>query len=369
MKNKKILSLIIASALCISFTACKNDNKKEKTEKASSTSESSSESSNSSEADTTEENDESSAEDKDDKKDTTEKIDANDYFDSDMPSPALWKVSDTDSDNVLYMMGTIHVAVDNTFPMPDYIMDVYNNCDGIAVEYNVKDLQSNMKELMQFQSAFVYTDGTDITDHISEEAFETAKSYLSSAKIYNKLINSYNAAYWMSLITNAQVMNIDNLSTEGVDMHFINLADKDGKEVVNIEELSAQIDALGSYSDELVDYYIKAMSEKDNTTITEEAADELAGIYNLWSDGDIDKLAETYDMEADDTIPQELVDDFNKSEELLLTVRNNNMAEKAAQYIENGDNLFFMVGALHFAGDDGVDDLLEDMGYVVERIK
>ena len=38
------------------------------------------------------------------------------------------------------------------------------------------------------------------------------------------------------------------------------------------------------------------------------------------------------------------------------------MAEKLRIY-KDGKNYFFMVGALHFSGDKGVDDLLEDMGY------
>lgn len=363
MKPKKILSLILISALCLSCTACNKNSDTKKSDKSSSVSESSEESKDDSSDNSSENNDSSS-----DKKDKIEKVDINDYFNNTSPNPALWKVTDNDSDNVLYMMGTIHVAGDNTFPLPDYVMDVYNGCEGIAVEYNVKALQSDLKELMAFQSAFVYTDGTDITNHISAEAYEIAKNYLKDAGLYNKLFNSYNAAYWMSLITNAQIMNIDNLSTDGVDMHFINLADKDKKQIVNIEKLDAQIKALGSYSDELVEYMIMELGEEDSTTITKDSAEELATLYNYWADGDIDKLAEESDIDEDSSIPQELIDDYNKSEELILTSRNKVMAERASQFIENGDNLFFMVGALHFAGDEGVDDLLEDMGYTVERI-
>ena len=38
------------------------------------------------------------------------------------------------------------------------------------------------------------------------------------------------------------------------------------------------------------------------------------------------------------------------------------------EFIENNDKLFYMVGSLHFAGDQGVDDILEDMGYTVEKL-
>ena len=46
----------------------------------------------------------------------------------------------------------------------------------------------------------------------------------------------------------------------------------------------------------------------------------------------------------------------------------NVMSPKAEEFIKNGDNYFFMVGAAHFAGDKGVDDILKEKGYTVERV-
>ena len=54
--------------------------------------------------------------------------------------------------------------------------------------------------------------------------------------------------------------------------------------------------------------------------------------------------------------------------DVILYKRNKGMAEKAEEYLKNGDNYFFMVGGAHFAGDKGVDDILKEKGYIVERV-
>ena len=54
---------------------------------------------------------------------------------------------------------------------------------------------------------------------------------------------------------------------------------------------------------------------------------------------------------------------------ILLDDRNQNMAQKAAQYIKEGKNCLFMVGAAHYSGENGVDNLLENMGFVVEKVE
>ena len=94
--------------------------------------------------------------------------------------------------------------------------------------------------------------------------------------------------------------------------------------------------------------------------------ESVAELYNLWAKGDVDGMLK---LEEEDEIPDELKKDYADYENISIYERNKGMAEKASEYIKDGKNYFFMVGALHFSGDKGVDDLLEDMGYKVERVK
>ena len=45
------------------------------------------------------------------------------------------------------------------------------------------------------------------------------------------------------------------------------------------------------------------------------------------------------------------------------------MTEAAENFINEGKNVFFIVGAAHFAGEKGIISLLENDGYTVKRIE
>lgn len=295
----------------------------------------------------------------------TGKINMDDYLTSESPTPAMWKVTDPDTGNELYLLGTIHIVTENTFPLPDYVMDVYENCEAIAVEYDTSTLTSDLSLMQDFLRPMLYTDGTTIKDHISEENYNSAKEFLRKHRSYNSLLDNYSPGFWISQIETLSVMQLDGLSTDGVDATFISKAAEDGKEVISIETLDAQVNAITGYSDELADYVLSEYTEifDDSTMI----AEEFAATYNNWASGDVDALAED---EADDSedLPEELEDDYEDYMNAMLYDRNEGMAERAEEFLKEGKNYFFMVGAMHFAGDRGVDDLLAEKGYKVEEL-
>ena len=292
-----------------------------------------------------------------------DETDINDYVSVTDITPAMWKVTDPATGNELYMMGTIHVVTDNTFPLPDYIMDVYKKCDGVAVEININSLMEDMEQLQGFYQKLVYTDGTTVKDHISEETYVKMKNYLSEKGMYSPMFDTYSAGFWASQIESVSVLSIGNIEESGVDARFITMADEDGKKVVDIETIDIQASVITSLSDELSDYMISETIDKAYDM--KEYTKEFAEMYDAWASGDIDELDEE---DEEDDIPEELEDDYADYMDTILYKRNAGMAEKAEEYLKNGDNYFFMVGSAHFAGDKGVDDILKEKGYIVERV-
>ena len=296
--------------------------------------------------------------------DKEEKTDINDYISVTDVTPAMWKVTDPATGNELYMLGTMHIITDNTFPLPDYIMDVYKNCDGIAVELDINSIMSDMTQLQDFYSQMVYTDGTTVKDHLSKETYEKMKDYLSSKGMYNAMMEAYMPGFWATQVESVSVLSIDNMDQNGVDAKFITMANEDGKKVVSIETIDVQAKAIVSLSDELSDYMIS--ENIDKTKEMSEYTKSFAELYDAWASGDIDKLDDE-ETESED-IPAELEDDMEVYMNAMLYDRNEGMAEKAEEYLKNGDNYFFMVGGAHFAGEKGVDDILREKGYTVERV-
>lgn len=279
------------------------------------------------------------------------------------PSPAVWLVTDPESGNSLKMMGTIHIVPESDKLVPDYVMDIYNESDGVAVEYDVSKVQTDMVVQLKYLSYFILNDGTLITDHISPEAYEGAKAYLTEIGYYNESFDSYNAAYWESLLTSASVMEIEGMKETGIDSYFIGLSKQDGKKVLNIETLETQMNAITASTDRLSDFNILEFLKLDKAEFEE----SFMELYNIWAAGDVEGYL-SLEGEGMDEYPEEILADYEVYNEAMLTTRNIGMAETAKEYLKNGENVFYMVGFAHFCGEGSVIDLLEKDGYTVERI-
>ncbi len=282
---------------------------------------------------------------------------------SDGLTPAVWQVTDPESGNSLKMMGTIHIIPDGTSVIPQYVMDIYNESSGVAVEYDISKMETDMVVQILYISYFMLTDGTLITDHLSAETYEAAKAYLTEKGLYSEAYDSYSPAFWSSLISSGAIMSLDGMKESGVDSYFIELAKADGKEVRSIEALETQMDAITFMTDELCEYDIKSMIELTD----EEIGEVFMELYNVWATGDVEAMAET-ETEEEEAYPEEIAKDYEAYNQKLLYDRNVGMADAAEEYIKNGDNIFYMVGFAHFCGDGSVIDLLEERGYTVERI-
>lgn len=278
-------------------------------------------------------------------------------------TPAVWQVTDPESGNSLKMMGTIHLIPDGTAVVPQYVMDIYNESNGVAVEYDISKIQTDMVVQILYLSYFMLTDGTLVTDHLSPETYEGAKAYLTEIGLYNEAYDAYSLAFWESLMSSGAIMNIEGMKESGVDQYFIDLAKADGKEVRSIEALETQMDAITFMTDDLCEYNINEMLSLS----AEEMEESFMELYNMWATGDVDTIAEM-DAEATEGYPEDIAADYEAYNQKLLYDRNVGMADKAEEYIKNGDNIFYMVGFAHYAGDGSVIDLLEERGYTVERI-
>lgn len=351
MKKNRIAIAVLAAILSISFVSCGNKKESETSKSA----QSGEKTKDSKEKDNSHDNAENPY---------GETADINDFIDTTEIDPPLWKVTDTGSGNTIYLLGTIHVLPKGVSEYPSALMDIYNNCDSIAVEYNVTALATDAGAQIEYLNSMVYNDGSTIKDHISEESYNKAKKYFSSIGVYSEMLDQYTAGYWLNQLSTLMLFRLENMELSGTDTYFISKAQRDGKKVMNIEELSMQTEALNAYTDEYADYNISEMI--DSMDDIEDYAESYGELYNMWAKGSGDI---SLDMDVDlDELPDDLIDDHEAYVKVVLDDRNQYMAQKASEYIREGKNCLFMVGAAHYSGDNGVDDILEDMGYTVEKM-
>ena len=278
-------------------------------------------------------------------------------------SPILYKVTDSEG-RFIYLLGSIHVATEDMYPLPEYVLNAYNSCDALAVECDIVSAEKDMSLAMEMAKSMVLTDGTRISDHLSEETYERAVEILEENHTYYGALDMYQPVMWYSLISSLAMEKAGVDVSLGIDRFFIEDALDQDKPLLEIESVAEQYSILSSMSMELQ----VAMLE-DTVSYYDSAAYNLAirAMCNAWAVGDGEGLIAM--METDTgALPPEQAALLAESNDILLGQRNVNMTDFAKESLELGGSVFIVVGAAHVLGEDGMAAVLAQEGYTVEQI-
>lgn len=296
------------------------------------------------------------------KKEKEEEIDVTE---KEKVTPLIYKITHDDSDNVIYLFGSIHVASLGELEFPDYLMDAYNTSDYLAVEMDLVDYMenasTNIEEVMKQNT---YQDGSTIKDHVSSDTYDALVKFMKENYSYNEEMDKYNAYFFESLLTSL-VLNKSGLdASSGIDIYFLTLAKKDKKEILEVESYEFQVALLTGFPDRYYELSINSIIEDIDGSVQ-----EIKDLYAAWKRGNEEELYELSKTDLDDPEltkeEKELLIDYDKK---VLIDRNVNMASKLEEYFKEDKKVFYMVGAAHLVGDDGIASLLKEHGYNVEKM-
>ncbi len=278
-------------------------------------------------------------------------------------TPLFYKISKEDSDVSIYLLGSIHAANKGIYPLNDTIMSAYNQSEYLAVEVDTIALTSDFDAQLELAQKLLYTDGTTIKDHIGEDLYNKMVAILKEKSSYSSLYDNYKPIFFESLFENIIINDADMDSNSGIDMHFLNLAKKEEKNILEIETAEFQYDLLLSNPIELDKMMLEEYVDNYDDSVT-----EMKDIYNAWKKGDIDELEQTLLASSTEGLSDEeieMVENYNKS---LITDRNYGMADALEKYFSEDKKVFCVVGLGHVIGDEGIISLMEKKGYNIEKL-
>ena len=313
--------------------------------------------------------DKNKIEEKEIKSEKTDKEENSDKKKESECTPLLYKVTKEGTETTMYLFGSIHLADDRAYPLPEKVMNAYNTSDYLAVEFDMITYANDYKKQVESLQTLVLTDGTMVTDHLSDETYQLMVEYLKENNLYNSMYDYYKPAIHYSLISSVQTELSDLDSDLGIDMYFLEKAHKENKEILEVESATSQYEMLGSLPDELYDFLISSSIIYEESMIK-----ETNDLYEAWLKGDAQYIVEL--SSSEDT---ELLDDYEDYEKLvslleeydkaLIDDRNVSMTEKATEYFEEGKNVFFVVGLAHIVGEGAIAENLQKLGYSVELVE
>lgn len=256
----------------------------------------------------------------------------------------LWKISGKGLKKPSYLYGTIHIQDKIVFAYDKIVEEKILECDAYAMELLLDEID---KETIQ--KAMLIKDNTLDKLMTKEEYAELDKYMKEKTGMGLMLFNKTKPFFIMSQVMQAD-MNKD--MPLALDMHFLDLARKNGKKAFGIEKFDEQMAAVDQIS--LKDQIKMMLESIRDTSKTENKFDELLQTYLK---ADLDKMLI---LSADSSMPE----NFNKA---FLIDRNVKMAKNIAKF-SSKQSTFNAIGAAHLGGEKGVINLLRKKGYTLEPI-
>lgn len=255
-----------------------------------------------------------------------------------------------------YLLGSIHLAKPDFYPLPDAIEGAFAESESLVVEIDLSPEQEARMGAM-FLTAGIYDDGRKLTETISPETLALFTAYLEERGVAPAMFNSMRP--WMAAIA-VQVAEMQRLGYDpqiGIDRHFLRQAREAGKPILQLETPEFQLNLLSGFEEELQEEFLH-YTLKD----LERTPDMIDALVQTWRSGDAEA------MEAILLRPEEMDEKSAPIYEKMFFERNRDMAKKIAAMIAEGGTYFVVVGAGHLVGDQGVPTLL-DVDFEVSQVE
>jgi len=261
------------------------------------------------------------------------------------PKGLLWKIQKTGRADS-YLFGTMHISDSRVIKLLSVLQQALKDSDVFAMEVVLDDVAQKA-----ISKASLFADNELLQDYIDD---------LQLSRI-NRIMYQYYGVDpedvnrmkpWAVMATLSSPPPQSNKNV--LDLEIRNLAREFGHNVVGLETIEEQIDALSG------------MSMADQLWLLNKSLNDFETSMTLW-----ETMIESYlqrDLQALMKEQEALMDDTSQIDdrfmEKLVDQRNIKMAERLIVLMQK-NSVFAAVGALHLPGEKGVLHLLERAGYQV----
>lgn len=264
-----------------------------------------------------------------------------------LADPAIWKVSDADSD--IYLFGSVHLFTrDVDWRTPEFD-SILNSAEHVYFEV-VMDLEA-YSAITQFTlTRGMVGGGKTLADLLEPEEFERLTS--AAAAVGSDIVVLERMQPWLAAMTLAGGIGPKKMA--GVETLVDAEIAPERK-----RSLETAAEQMGFLADTPLDEQIEGLMSAVEA-IERGEIDTLDTLIDAWERGDTVALA---------TLVNDQVKASDKAAyDTLITKRNERWLTPIEQLLADNDESLIIVGAAHLVGSGGVPKLLEQRGYTVERV-
>lgn len=263
----------------------------------------------------------------------------------------LWKA--TSKDGTLYIQGSAHVLKADNYPLAPEIEQAYSNSTALVLEVDMGEMMSPKTQQLIMGLAMLKQPDT-LKTTLSPEIYKTLEAEAAEVSLPLAAIEQFKPWFATMTLTLVKMKAMGLDENLGLDKHFYERAQADGKKIIGLESVDFQISLLDSLSEENPDDFVKRSLEEIN-----DLESDLNQLLEAWETGDFQTL---------EKLMTKGFKDYPEQFEKFITARNKAWAKKLSKMVSTDETYMIVVGAGHLPGDEGVINLLKKQGFTVDQL-
>lgn len=263
----------------------------------------------------------------------------------------IWELKSDSA--TIYLAGSVHLLREQDLPIPAAFDEVYALSERIVFELDMEDMM-NPATAMAVRRQGMLPEGESLSDHFDEETIKAIKSYAGEMGLPVAILEQMKPGALFITLTSMAATRHGARPDLGIESQYFQKAQKDNKTTSGLETMAFQMGIFHRISIKTLTRMIHEMIEKQD-----ESAKALDDVIAAWKSGDPKQIEEI--------IVSELAEE-EEVKKLLLDDRNRSWIPSIEQALSGDENVLFIVGAAHLAGEGSVIDLLGKKGYTAKQL-
>ena len=263
----------------------------------------------------------------------------------------------THQGNTAYLFGTIHVGKPAFLPLEGEALRALAEATTLVVELDTGNSASFQGAIKKYG---MYGAGDTIEKHLSSDSLKQLRQGLDRAGIALQNVVTMKPWFLANVLLALDLEHNGYQRRHGTENFLLAFAKTHAKTVQELETADYQLSLFDSMTENEQEQY---MNENLAAISDGDALKKARSLIDAWGKADGTALEALLRDERDE---KTLSAAF--TQRMLLDKRNPEMTDKIDALLKHGASAFIAVGLLHLLGEQGLPMLLQQRGYVVQKL-
>ena len=229
----------------------------------------------------------------------------------------------------------------------------FDDAEGVVFEVNLNEAQDKAVQQLVLQKALPEAEET-LIGTLSPQTYNLAQQKAAELGLPIEPFHKFEPWFFTFSFLPLKLQQLGFQASYGVDQYFFRQAVAENKEIIALETLEYQISLFDALpAEEQEELLLQTLLELDTLETS------FNNLITAWSNGDLEEFAALF-LASFAPYPD--------LEEKFLTQRNRYWLPTIESLLQQKKDYLVIVGAGHLVGEEGLIQLLENRGYLIEQV-